>query len=147
MVLDLASKDVIGWAARPHMRTELVLEALQMATTARKPAPGLIVQADRGSQDTSNERLDALALVDAKTSMGRVGVAWDNAATESWFTGFKLELIYPIGAFTTRHEAVMEIARYIRWHNTTARHSAPSSAERFGTATTAPTASVDCLFV
>ena len=56
--------------------------------------------------------------------MGRVGVAWDNAAAESWFAGFKVELVHPIGAFPTRPEAVVEIARYIRWHNTTRRHSA-----------------------
>jgi hypothetical protein len=52
------------------------------------------------------------------------GVCWDNAPAESWFGGFKNELVHPIGAFTTRHEAQVEIARYIRWHNTTRRHSA-----------------------
>ncbi len=124
VIQDLASKAVVGWAARPHMRTSLVLEALSMATTARDPAPGLIVHADRGSQYTSQDWLDALANIDAKASMGRVGVAWDNAAAESWFAGFKVELVHPIGAFATRHEAVVEIARYIRWHNTTRRHSA-----------------------
>ena len=56
--------------------------------------------------------------------MGRVGACWDNAAAESWFGGFKVELVHPIGAFTTLEEATVEIARYIRWHNTTRRHSA-----------------------
>jgi putative transposase len=82
------------------------------------------VHSDRGSQFTSREWLDALEKVDAKASMGRVGVCWDNAPAESWFGGFKNELVHPIGAFTTRHEAKVEIARYIRWHNTTRRHSA-----------------------
>ena len=72
-------------------------------------------------QFTSTEWLDALAAVDAKASMGRVGVCWDNAPAESWFGGFKNELVHPIGAFTTRHEARLEIARYVRWHNTTRR--------------------------
>ena len=54
--------------------------------------------------------------------MGRVGACWDCDA-ESWFGGFKVELVHPIGAFTTLEEATVEIARYIRWHNTT-RHSA-----------------------
>ncbi|MFW5933918.1 MAG: transposase, partial [Actinomycetota bacterium] len=118
------SKAVVGWAADTHMRTSLVLEALTMALTARQPGPGLIVHADRGSQFTSQDWLDALAEVDAEASMGRVGVCWDNAPAESWFAGFKVELVHPIGAFTTRHQAKVEIARYIRWHNTTRRHSA-----------------------
>ena len=124
VITDLCSKAVVGWAARTHMRTGLVLEALTMALTARDPAPGLIVHSDRGSQYTSQEWLDALADADAKASMGRVGVCWDNAAAESWFGGFKVELVHPIGAFATRHEATVQIANYIRWHNTTRRHSA-----------------------
>jgi putative transposase len=124
VLVDLCSKAVVGWAADTHMRTSLVLEALTMALAARAPSPGLIVHSDRGSQFTSREWLDALAEVDAWPSMGRVGVCWDNAAAESWFGGFKNELVHPIGAFATRHEAKVEIARYIRWHNTTRRHSA-----------------------
>jgi putative transposase len=124
VLLDLCSKAVVGWAADTHMRTELVTDALTMAITARRPAPGLIVHSDRGTQFTSQEWLDALAAIDAKASMGRVGVCWDNAPAESWFGGFKNELVHPIGAFSTRHEAQVEIARYIRWHNTTRRHSA-----------------------
>jgi len=89
-----------------------------------RDSPGLIVHSDRGAQFTSQEWLDVLAQVDAKASMGRVGVCWDNAPAESWFGGFKNELVHPIGAFATRHEAVLEIARYVRWHNTTRRHSA-----------------------
>jgi putative transposase len=124
VLVDLCSRAVVGWAADSHMRTSLVLDALSMALTTRQPPAGLIVHSDRGSQFTSTEWLDALAAVDAKASMGRVGVCWDNAPAESWFGGFKNELVHPIGAFTTRHEARLEIARYIRWHNTTRRHSA-----------------------
>jgi putative transposase len=124
VLVDLCSKAVVGWAADTHMRTSLVLDALSMALTARQPEPGLIVHSDRGSQYTSREWLDALGEVDAWASMGRVGVCWDNAPSESWFAGFKNELVHPIGAFATRHEAVVEIARYVRWHNTTRRHSA-----------------------
>ena len=124
VILDLCSKAVVGWAADSHMRTSLVLDALSMALATRQPGPGLIVHSDRGAQFTSTEWLDVLAQVDAKASMGRVGVCWDNAPAESWFGGFKNELVHPIGAFATRHEAVLEIARYVRWHNTTRRHSA-----------------------
>jgi putative transposase len=124
VLIDLCSRAVVGWAADTHMRTGLVLEALTMALTVRRPPPGLIVHSDRGAQFTSQAWLDALAEADARASMGRVGVCWDNAPAESWFGGFKNELVHPIGAFTTRHQAQLEIARYIRWHNTVRRHSA-----------------------
>ena len=124
VIQDLCSKAVVGWAARTHMRVELVTEALTMALGARNPAPGLIVHSDRGSQYTSAEWLDALEHAGANPSMGRVGVCWDNAPAEAWFAGFKVELVHPLGAFTTRHEAMVEIANYIRWHNQTRRHSA-----------------------
>jgi putative transposase len=124
VLIDLCSRAVVGWAADTHMRTELVLEALTMALTARQPPPGLIVHSDRGAQFTSQAWLDALAEVDARASMGRVGVCWDNAPAESWFGGFKNELVHPIGAFATRDQAQVDIARYIRWHNTVRRHSA-----------------------
>jgi putative transposase len=124
VILDLCSRAVVGWAADTHMRTELVLEALTMATAARRPPPGLIVHSDRGAQFTSQAWLDAIAAAGARASMGRVGVCWDNAPAESWFGGFKNELVHPTGAFTSRHHAQVEIARYIRWHNTVRRHSA-----------------------
>ncbi|MGH3467290.1 MAG: IS3 family transposase [Thermocrispum sp.] len=124
VLVDLCSKAVVGWAADTHMRTSLVLDALTMALQVRRPGPGLIVHSDRGSQYTSREWLDALADVDARASMGRVGVCWDNAPAESWFGGFKNELVHPIGAFATVGDAKADIARYIRWHNTTRRHSA-----------------------
>ena len=97
VLVDLCSKAVVGWAADRHMRTSLVLEALTMALTTRQPPAGLIVHSDRGAQYTSTEWLDALAAVDARASMGRVGVCWDNAPAESWFGGFKNELVHPIG--------------------------------------------------
>ena len=124
VIVDLYSKAVVGWAADTHMRVELVLDALTMAICTRRPPPGLIVHSDRGSQFTSQAWLDELAKADARASMGRVGVCWDNAPAESWFAGFKNELVHPIGAFATLEEAKVEIARYIRWHNTTRRHSA-----------------------
>jgi putative transposase len=77
VIVDLCSKAVVGWAADTHMRTSLVLGALSMALNARQPEPGLIVHSDRGSQYTSREWLEALGEVDARASMGRVGVCWD----------------------------------------------------------------------
>jgi putative transposase len=142
VIIDLASKAVVGWAAENHMRVELVTDALTMALARRQPPPRLIVHSDRGSQFTSREWLDTLEKADARASMGRVGVCWDNAAAESWFAGFKNELVHPIGAFPTLLEAKVEIARYIRWHNLSRRHSAlgylaPHDWERADTVTRA----------
>jgi putative transposase len=142
VLVNLYSKAVVGWALDTHMRVELVLDALTMATCTRQPPPGLIVHSDRGSHYTSRPWLEALSEADARASMGRVGVCWDNAPAESWFAGFKNELVHPIGAFPTIKEAKTEIARYIRWHNTTRRHSAlnmlaPHQWERADTVTVA----------
>ena len=116
------------WSAgllTPTCGSSSSLDALTMALcTRRPPGPGLIVHSDRGTQFTSQAWLDELAAANARPSMGRVGVCWDNAPAESWFAGFKNELVHPIGAFTTLKEAKLETARYIRWHNTTRRHSA-----------------------
>jgi putative transposase len=124
VIVDLYSKAVVGWALQNHMRVELVTDALTMALAARRPPAGLIVHSDRGAQYTSRPWLDALTAAGARASMGRVGVCWDNAPAEAWFAGFKNELVHPIGAFVTAHEAKVEIARYIRWHNHSRRHSA-----------------------
>ena len=124
VIIDLYSKAVVGWNAATHMRVELATDALSMALGSRRPAPGLIVHSDRGSQFTSREWLETLDAADARASMGRVGVCWDNAPAESWFAGFKNELVHPIGAFVTSEQAKVEIARYIRWHNTTRRSPA-----------------------
>jgi putative transposase len=79
-ILDACSRKVAGWSMATHLRTELVVDALRMAITRRKPAPGLLVHhSDRGVQYTSlsfGKRLDDEGLV---PSMGRVGSAYDNA--------------------------------------------------------------------
>ena len=124
VIVDLCSRAVVGWAARNHMRVSLVTEALTMALGSRAPDPGLVVHSDRGAQYTSQTWLQALDAAGAKPSMGRVGVCWDNAPAESWFATFKNELVHPIGAFASRHQAVAAIADYIRWHNRTRRHTA-----------------------
>lgn len=125
-ILDACSRRIVGWAAADHMRTELMLEALTMAVGARRPGPGLIVHADHGSQTgfTSHDWLAAVDAADARASMGRVGWCWDNAMIESWLAGFNNELVHPIRRFASRQQATVEIARYIRWHNHTRRHSA-----------------------
>lgn len=124
VILDACSRMIVGWQAAAHMRTSLVLDALRMALGARSPAAGLVVHSDRGSQFTSQAWLQALEAAGALPSMGRVGWCWDNAMAESWFAGFKNELVVPKGPFDNRQIATKEVYRYIRWHNLQRRHSA-----------------------
>lgn len=123
IVLDAWSRRVVGWAMETHLRTELVLEALEMAVWQRKPA-GVIHHSDQGSQYTSvafGRRCEEMGV---RPSMGSVGDAYDNAMAESFFASLECELIAR-RSFRTRAEARMAIFRYIEgWYNPRRRHSA-----------------------
>jgi putative transposase len=95
VVLDLYSRKVVGWALDTHMREELILEALGMATGRRDIPEGLLLHSDRGIQYRSNEYQDTLADLKIVASMSRKGNCWDNAVMESFFARLKVELIYP----------------------------------------------------
>lgn len=112
-VLDCFSKKVIGWAMADHMRTELVIDAMDMAVRNGHVRPGqTIFHSDRGSQYTAEA---FRAYCDARgilRSMGRTGVCWDNAYAESWNGTLKNErvnrMVYP-----TREKAIRDIAAWI----------------------------------
>jgi putative transposase len=92
-VLDAFSRRVVGWAMADHLRTELVLDALDLALATRRPAAGLVHHSDRGCQYTSlafGRRLAESGLV---PSMSRTGDCWDNAVAESFFATLKRELV------------------------------------------------------
>ena len=93
-VIDLESRRVVGFAMAQHMRASLVCDALEMAITQRRPAPGLIFHADRGSQYTSGTFRKLLTEHHITQSLSRPGQCWDNAVAESWFSTLKEELIY-----------------------------------------------------
>ena len=92
-VIDLASRRVVGFAVADHLRASLVCEALQMAVTARRPAPGLTFHSDRGSQYTAHAFRALLARFGIVQSLARPGQCWDNAVAESFFATLKGELI------------------------------------------------------
>jgi transposase InsO family protein len=92
-VIDMASRRVVGWAMADHMETSLVEDALRMAIAARRPGPGLIFHADRGSQYTSGDFRRLLAANHITQSLSRRGQCWDNAVAESWFATYKTELV------------------------------------------------------
>jgi len=86
-VLDLHSRKIVGGATANSMPASLVGEALQMAIDLRKPAPGLIVHSDRGSQYASQRQRDLLEKHGFIQSMSRKGNGWDNAVMERFFSG------------------------------------------------------------
>lgn len=95
-IKDLFSNKIVGWSIADHMKTELVLDAFDMAVSLRKPSRGLIFHSDRGIQYCSKLFKDALIENGYISSMSRKGNCWDNAPAESFFATLKCELIYHV---------------------------------------------------
>jgi putative transposase len=123
-VLDTYSRRVVGWSMSNNLRTELVLDALNMAIYTRRPQPGLIHHSDRGSQYTSVEFGSRLREAGLLPSMGSVADAYDNSMAESFVSTLKRELIHR-HSWPSRQTARMAIFEYIEgFYNTHRRHSA-----------------------
>ncbi len=113
VIIDLFSRRVVGWSMADHMRTELVLTALDAALGQRIPSQaGLVFHSDRGSQYASGDYQVALLKADITCSMSRRANCWDNAVAESFFGTLKIELIYP-RIFSTKAIARTIIAEWI----------------------------------
>lgn len=122
-VIDCCTKQVLGWSMAPHMRTDLICDALTMAATRQPLAPGAIFHSDRGTQYTSTQFAKHLESLGIVGSMGRTGVCWDNAMAESFFAALKNELVYRV-VLPTRKKARRLIAEYIEvFYNRTRIHS------------------------
>lgn len=122
VVIDLWSRRVVGWSSADHMRTELVLSALDMAVGQRN-GQGVVFHSDRGSQYASHDYRRALAKHRMTASMSRKGDCWDNAVAESFFATLKTELIHR-RPWPRRSEAKTAIHGYIGgFYNTVRRHS------------------------
>jgi transposase InsO family protein len=91
VVLDLYARRVVGWAMSARADTQLVLDALRMALTHRRPAPGLIYHSDQGIQYTSGAYQACLTAHGLVPSMSRKGNCYDNAVVESFFSSLKNE--------------------------------------------------------
>lgn len=94
VLIDLYSRAVVGWAMASHMKASLVNDALLMARFKRRPAAGLLVHSDRGSQYASKLYQKTLAQHQFVCSMSRKGNCWDNAPAESFFHTLKTELCH-----------------------------------------------------
>ena len=124
IVMDLFSRQIVGWSMADHMKTSLVNDAMTMAIWKRKPPKGLLWHTDRGSQYASKEHRELLAQHGIRQSMSRKGNCWDNAVSESFFHTLKTELTYH-HRYATREQARASIFEYIAvFYNRVRIHSA-----------------------
>ena len=123
VVIDLFSRMVVGWDARPTRKAELAGTALARAIRARTPRPGGIHHSDRGGEYASDRVRGLLASHGLLASMGSPGSSADNAVVESFFGTLKTEMVYR-SDFDSLEEAKAALFGYIDgFYNTRRRHS------------------------
>jgi putative transposase len=123
VVLDVWSRRIVGWAMANHLRTELVLDALDMAVSQRQPT-AVIHHSDQGCQYTSIGFGLRCREAGVRPSMGSVGDCYDNAMCESFFATLECELLAD-RRFRTQAEGRMAVFEFIEgWYNPRRRHSA-----------------------
>ncbi len=123
VVVDACSRRVVGWSMETHLRTELVLQALNMALWQRRP-DSVIHHSDQGCQYTSIKFGLRCKAAKVRPSMGSVGDAYDNALCESFFATLECELL-DRRSFRNHAEAKMAVFDFIEgWYNPHRRHSA-----------------------
>lgn len=122
VVMDLFSRQIVGWAINRHLKVELALDALMMAYWRRKPPPGLIHHSDRGIQyacDRYQKQLEQFKMI---PSMARKGDCWDNAPVERFFRSLKHEYLLPCRP-ANGQAAKRESLEYITFYNADRLHS------------------------
>jgi putative transposase len=124
VVMDMFSRRIVGWSMRDDLKAELVIDALAMAVTRRRPPAGLVHHSDRGSQYSSLAFGRTLRESGLLASMGSRGDAFDNAACESCISTLKEEWIKR-HRYQSRDQARLSIFRYVEtFYNPRRRHSA-----------------------
>ena len=124
VVIDLATKMVVGWSVSNRATAALVTEALEMAERNGYLEPNAIFHSDRGCQYTSGPFGRVCRRLTIRQSMGRTGVCWDNAQAETFFASLKVECVYRTALPTLAH-ARRCLGRYIEvFYNRRRRHSA-----------------------
>ncbi len=122
VILDLASRRVVGWAVRRTLATELVMAALECALPRLATGARLLHHSDRGTQYASYQYRALLARHRIRISMSRAANCWDNAPVESFFSTFKAEAV-PERPWADTHEAISAVAAYIDFYNRRRLHS------------------------
>ena len=125
-IVDAYSRMIVGWRVAGHMRTTMVLDAIEMARWSRgNTLPGLISHSDAGSQFTSIRYGERLAEIGAVPSIGTVGDSFDNALAETVNGYYKAELIYGparTGPWKTVEDVELAKLGWVYWHNTARLH-------------------------
>ena len=123
-VIDLFSRQVVGWSMRENMTREIVIDALRMAWFKRHPGQqaGLLFHSDRGSQYASEAFRAVLKDYGISASMSRRGNCWDNACSATLFGSLKVERLYG-QRFRTRRHAKDETLAWLLWYNQSRLHS------------------------
>lgn len=122
-ILDVHSRTIAGWQLANHLRTDLVLDALEMAIWRRDlTGGGLVHHSDAGCQYTSIRYTDRLADADIAASIGSVGDSYDNAMAEALNGTFKAELVQLHGPWRSRAQLEKAIIDWIDWYNATRLH-------------------------
>lgn len=123
IVMDLFSRNIVGWSMSERITRQLAMDALTLATKRRNPARGLLHHSDRGSQYASEDYQALLHKFGMVCSMSRAGNCWDNAPAESFFSSLKRELVFH-NNYQSRAQARQSIFDYIeRFYNRRRIHS------------------------
>lgn len=122
VVIDLYSRQVVGWSMQSHMQTSVVADALRMAWFRRRPEPALIFNSDRGSQYCSHAFQQTRIEYGMQSSMSRKGNGWDKAPTESLWGSLKVGRLYGM-RFETRRQAMDEVIDWLMFYNHRRLHS------------------------
>jgi transposase InsO family protein len=122
-VIDLHSRRLAGWAIADHMRTDLVIDALNAAARTRGSLDGTIFHSDHGAQYTSKAFAAACTQAGVRQSMSAIGSSADNALAESFNATFKRETLQGRRAFVDEREARLASFRWLHRYNTVRRHS------------------------
>ncbi|MGF7176116.1 IS3 family transposase [Azospirillum doebereinerae] len=122
VVIDLFSRQVVGWALGERMTRQLVIDALAMAWFRQRPAEGMIFHSDRGSQYASSDFQALLRRYGMRGSMSRKSNCWDNAVTETLFGSLKVERLHGM-RFDTRRRAKDEVIDWLGFYNHRRMHS------------------------
>jgi putative transposase len=125
-ITDAYSRTIVGWRAAAHMRTTMVLDAIEMARWSRgNTLAGLRCHSDAGSQFTSIRYGERLAEIGAVPSIGTVGDSYDNALAETVNGYYKTELIYGpdrTGPWKTVEDVELATLGWVYWHNNSRLH-------------------------
>ncbi|MDB5869781.1 MAG: transposase [Polaromonas sp.] len=124
VVIELFSRQVVGWSLRGDMTSNIVIDALRMAWFKRHPGKhaGVLFHSDRGSQYASHAFRGALKEYGITSSMSRRGNCWDNACSETLFGSLQVERLHG-QRFVSRRHARDETIAWLLWYNQTRLHS------------------------